>query len=179
MVEVNLAAKRYAQAAFELANERNAAGEWRAALDQIAEFMLDAEVRRVLENTRMPREAKLQLVEAALGGLPPLPLNFARLLARKGRTALARDIASHFAGLVESRQGIARARAVTAVPLSDAEQQQLRERLEQQTGQAIVLETEVDSRILGGVVVQVGDRLVDASTRGKLAALREAMAGAL
>jgi F-type H+-transporting ATPase subunit delta len=179
MADVNLAAKRYARAAFAIALEHNDADAWRGALDQIGEFMGDPEVRNVLENTRVARDSKQQLIEAALGTLPPLPLNLARLLVRKGRTALAPEIATEFRAMLEEQQGVARARAVTAVPLSDAERDSLRQRLQQQTGHEIMLETEVDPSLIGGVVVQIGDRLVDASTRARLEALRQSLVGAV
>lgn len=172
---VDLAAKRYAQAAFELAVEGDSLQQWDAALGQIAEFMSDADVRRVLENTRVAAAAKQQLIEAALGDLPPLPLNLARLLVRKGRTALAGDIALEFRRLREEREGIARVLARTAVPLSEPEREALERRLEEQTGRRVILETEVDPDLLGGIVVQIGDRLVDGSTRARLEALRESL----
>src|SRR5205085_1580864 len=82
--------------------------------------------------------------------LPGLALNLARLLVRKGRTALAPAIASQFKQMVETQQGIERATATTAVPLTDSERQNLSQRLESQTGHRIVLETAVDPALLGG-----------------------------
>jgi len=169
----NLAAKRYAVAAFELAQEHNDADAWLTAARQIAEFMGDPEVKRVLENTRVSQGPKQRLIDAALGDLPALPLNLARLLVRKNRTALAVDIAAQLEQLLEQQRGVSRARATTAVPLGDAEREALSRRLAQQTGGEVVLETAVDPELLGGVVVQIGDRLIDASTKSKLRALRE------
>jgi F-type H+-transporting ATPase subunit delta len=174
-----LAAKRYALAAFELAKEHGDMDAWREGVSQIAEFMSDTEVRRVLENTRVGQEPKQRLIEAALGDLPPLPLNLARLLVRKNRTALALDIAAAFNQLIEEDRGITRARARTAVPLSEAEVEALARRLQEQTGHEVILDVEVDPDVLGGVVVQIGDRLIDASTRARLHALRENLVGAL
>ena len=169
----SLAAKRYAIAAFELAREHNDTNAWLNAVRQIAEFMGDPEVRRVLENSRVSQEPKQRLIEAALNDLPPLPLNLAKLLVRKNRTALAVDIATQFEQLLEEQRGISRARAVTAVPLADTERNALARRLREQTGHEVILETSVDPALLGGVVVQIGDRLVDASTKARLKALRE------
>jgi len=169
----NLAAKRYAVAAFELAQENNDSDAWLNAVRQIAEFMGDPEVKRVLENARVSQEPKQRLIDAALGDLPALPLNLARLLVRKNRTALAVDIATQLGQLLEQQRGVSRARATTAVPLGDAEREALSQRLAQHTGGEVVLETAVDPALLGGVVVQIGDRLIDASTRSKLRALRD------
>jgi F-type H+-transporting ATPase subunit delta len=170
-----LAAKRYALAAFELAQERGEVEVWLNAVRQIAEFMGDAEVRRVLENSRVGQEPKQRLVAAALADLPGLTLNLARLLVRKNRTALAPQIAAQFEQLIEAQRGVSRARAVTAVPLAAAERDALAQRLREQTGKEVVLEAEVDPELLGGVVVQIGDRLIDASTRARLRALRESL----
>jgi F-type H+-transporting ATPase subunit delta len=174
-----LAAKRYALAAFQIAQERGDIDAWQDAMGLIAEFMGDPEVRQVLENTRVGQEPKQRLIGAALGDLPELPLNLARLLVRKHRTALAGDMALAFSQLVEEGRGIAHAHARTAVALSDAEVADLARRLQQQTGQEVILDVEVDPSLLGGVVVQIGDRLIDASTRARLHALRESLVGAL
>jgi F-type H+-transporting ATPase subunit delta len=174
-----LAAKRYALAAFELARDHEAIDVWRDAIGQIAEFMTDPEVKRVLENTRVGQEPKQRLVQAALNDLAPLQLNLARLLVRKQRTALAADIAFAFNQLIEAERGITRARARTAVPLSEEETADLARRIQEQTGNEVILEVEVDPSVLGGVVVQIGDRLIDASTRARLQALRENLVGAL
>jgi F-type H+-transporting ATPase subunit delta len=169
----SLAAKRYAQAAFELAGS-DLAG-WQRAIEEIAEFMGDDEVRKVLENSRIPQEPKMRLVAAALADLPAMPLNLARVLVRKSRTALAPTIAEQFSAMVQAQQGIQKAHATTAVPLTSAEQEALAQRLQASTGHPVELETDVDPELLGGVVVQIGDRLIDASVRGKLDALRKAL----
>jgi F-type H+-transporting ATPase subunit delta len=174
-----LAAKRYALAAFQIAQERGDVEAWRSAMDQIAEFMGDSEVRRVLENTRVGQDPKQRLIGAALGDLPELPLNLARLLVRKHRTALAGEIAYAFSQLIEEERGITHAHARTAVPLNEAEVADLAQRLQQQTGHEVILDVEVDPTVLGGVVVQIGDRLIDASTRARLQAMRESLVGAL
>ena len=175
----SLAAKRYALAALEIAREQGTTNQWTDALAQIGEFMSDPEVRRVLENTRVSQDPKQRLIDAALADLPALPLNLARLLVRKHRTGLAAEIASQFNQLVEAESGIQHARAVTAVPLSEAEQTALEQRLQAQTGHKVILDVDVDPALLGGLVVQIGDRLIDASTRARLEAMRESLVRAV
>jgi F-type H+-transporting ATPase subunit delta len=179
LAAIEPAAKRYALAAFELAKEGGDLERWASALDSIAGFMGEADVARALENSRYSQETKLQLIEAGLRSLGALPMNLARLLVRKGRTALARDIAEEFRLMLESERGIARVTAKTAIALSDAERDALLQRLRSSTGKQVVLTTNVDPALLGGVVVQIGDRLIDASTRAKLEALRETLVGSL
>jgi F-type H+-transporting ATPase subunit delta len=169
------AARRYALAAFQIASQNGDIEEWRKSLREMSEFMGDPEVRRVLENSRVGQDPKQRLIAAALADLPEMPQNLARLLVRKGRTNLAVDIAEQFEQLMEQDRGVSRARATTAVPLADAEREALAKQLQVQTGNQVVLETAVDPRLLGGVVVQIGDRLIDASTKGRLEALRESL----
>ncbi len=98
---------------------------------------------------------------------------------RKNRTALAGDIAFEFGQMLEAESGIQRAHVRTAVPLSDAEIAGLARSLQQQTGHEVIIDVEVDPSVLGGVVVQIGDRLIDASTRARLQAMRDTLVGAL
>ena len=170
-----VAAKRYAQAAFGLAGRDAAA--WTAALDRIAVFLTEGDSARVLTNRRVAAETKQEIVEAGLGDLPRLPLNLARLLVQKGRSALARQVADYFGELLAESEGRARASAVTAVELSDQDRENLTQRLRERTGRRILLETSVDPAILGGIVVQIGDRLIDGSTRARLNALRRQLVG--
>ena len=172
-------AKRYARAAFEIAVEERQTAAWSQALGRIADFLGDREAARVLENTRASQEVKHRLIAAGLGDLPRTSLNLAHILVNKGRTALAPEIAQQFARMIEQHEGVARARAVTAVELSDTDLRALSQRLRDATGRQIVLETAVDPSILGGVVVQIGDRLIDGSTKAKLEALRDSLVGAV
>ena len=178
MPVVEPAARRYAQAAFELARRDNNVDVWMSALDAMAEFMNEADVKRVLENTRAGQATKLQLIAAGLGDLAPMQLNLARLLVRKGRTGLAADIAAAFRELVEEQRGVVHARATTAVPIDDAERASLTTQLRERTGKNVVLETGVDPSLIGGAVIQIGDQLIDASTRAKLIALRASLVNA-
>jgi F-type H+-transporting ATPase subunit delta len=175
----DLGAKRYAAAAFELARESGDLNGWATAISEISEFMSNSSVESVLENTRLSVDAKMNLLDQALGTLPPLALNLARLLVRKGRTRLAPEISLEFRRLADESQGIEHAKAITAVAMTDAERQALIDRLQSQTGKRIVLETEVDPELLGGLVLQTGDKLVDASVRARLQSLRERLVGAV
>ena len=179
MATTDLAAKRYAQAAFELALETGTLDLWSSAINQIAAFMSDAEAARALENTRVAVDAKQRVIEAGLKDLPPLPLNLARLLVRKSRTALASDIATEFAALSEQSQGIRRARAVTAVPLDNAAQGGFDKTPPRGDGSENNPRSRSRPNVIGGLVIQLGDKLVDVSTKARLQALRESLTGAV
>src|SRR5215471_15186256 len=106
MAVVELAAKRYGQAVFEIAAAKGDFEAWSASLRRIADFTGQRDQGQVLENTRVPRETKHRLIDAGLNDLPPEALGFAQLLVDKGRTGLAGQVAEYFETLVEQRRGI-------------------------------------------------------------------------
>lgn len=173
-----LAAKRYAQAAFEIALEHNDIDRWLADLQTLAELAAQPGVIEVLESTRVGTAEKGRLLETGLREVGPLALNLARLLAAKRRFALADQVREEFAALADEHRGVAHGTVVTAVELSDAERDQVAARLGELLDKNVLLESEVEPSILGGVVARVGDRLIDGSTRSRLLALkRELEAG--
>src|SRR4029079_8470131 len=90
---------------------------------------------------------------------------FIDLLLRKKRLGELAGIVSEFEALVERKEGVQRAQVVSAVPLNEAETKQLHTEIERMTGKKIRLTAEVDSRLLGGALVRIGDRVIDRSVR--------------
>ena len=110
----------------------------------------------------------------ALGGkVQPLTLNLLNLLVDKRRAGVLPQVYEEYERLVRSFQNIALATAVTAVPLDAAQQAALERSLEARTGKDIELKTEVDPAVMGGVLVRIGDTVLDGTVRGKLERLRE------
>ncbi len=179
MARSETAARRYAEAAFEIAREHEAFDEWSASLHALAGALEERDVARVLESTRVPEAEKERLLAAAAGdGVVPLAWNLGRLLIRKQRVDLLPDIADLFDELVNEARGIVRARVTTAVALDDQERQRVEQRLSTITGKRVVVQEQVDPAILGGMVARIGDRLIDGSTRSRLLALRKSLEGA-
>lgn len=171
------AARRYAQAVFELAEERGAFDEWLEDLDALAAAFSEPVVARALASQRIPPDRKEALIRQAAPDLRPLSWNLVRLLIRKNRLHLLPQIAEALRELIDERRGVAKAIVTTAVPLDEADRQRVAERLSQITGKQVVVETRVDESIMGGLVARIGDRLIDGSTRTKLLALRAALEG--
>jgi len=107
-------------------------------------------------------------------------LNLVLLLLRRGRIDLLPRVAREFARLDDLRNGVVNATATSAAPLDPDEVRALTARLQRLTGGRVELTTNVDPSLLGGVVVRLGDRLIDGSVRGRLERLRSRLAsGAL
>ena len=174
----DIAAKRYAEAAYLLARQDGKEEAWSVGLAAMAALFGDPQARMLFENTRVPMAQKLQLVERALSGVDPLVLNLARLLLRRRRTSLGPQIAAAFQELVDESKGIAHATVTSAVPLTAEDERAVAQRLREITGGEVVLETQVDESIIGGLIVRIGDRLIDGSTKSQLLALKRRLAGA-
>ena len=99
--------------------------------------------------------------------------NFCLLLADKERLAYLGEIVGWYGKLLDDAKGIIRGTLTTAVELTDNKRAELKAELEKKAGASIELAFDVDASILGGVVLKVGDRVLDASLRAQLAILRE------
>ena len=176
-MRIEVAAKRYAQAAFDIARERDELDRWATDIQTIADLASQPGVLDILDNSRVPFDDKARLLRSGLADLSPLALNLAHLLVEKGRIALADQVRDEYQRLLNEHRGVAEATVITAVPISDDERRAVTQRLQEVTGKEIVLEAQVDPEIIGGLVARVGDRVIDGSTRGRLLDLRRRLAG--
>ncbi|MDO8473921.1 MAG: ATP synthase F1 subunit delta [Dehalococcoidia bacterium] len=166
------AARRYAQAVFDIAVERGELDKWRRELAAIAAAFADAGVHGVLESPRVPFAKKQELLNKALPGLSQLGLNLAYLLTKAGRIGIARDLGTSYGVLVDEHLGVVLAQVISAMPLDDAAKWQVSEWIGQLSGKKVVLEAKADAEILGGLVVRMGDKVIDASVRTRLERLK-------
>lgn len=171
-------ARRYAQAVFQIALEKQELDRWLADLVKIGHLGEDATLSVVMGNPKVRFDDKVRLLTAQLTGLNPMALNLLRILVAKNRFDLVGEIAAEFQRLLDTHRGIEPAEIVTAVPLDEGDRQRLVQRLEAVVGKKVTLTTSVDPSLLGGVVARVGGKLLDGSTRTRLEALKEAMSAA-
>jgi F-type H+-transporting ATPase subunit delta len=104
-----------------------------------------------------------------------LTANFLQLLVKNRRLFALRDIVSGFRRLLADHRGEVTAEVTSAVPLSEAQTEELKATLKAKTGKTVTLNTTVDPSILGGLIVKIGSRMIDTSIRSKLNALKYAM----
>lgn len=173
MARRETAARRYAEAAYEVAVRDDTVAVWRSELDTAGAVVADDEVARVLANPAVALESRDAMLDSAIGPIVSGPvLNLIKLMLRRGRIEQLPRVASEFRRLDNAAQGIVPATATAAAPLSEDEVKALVARLEEMTGARIELDLEVDPSLLGGLVVRVGDRMIDGSVRGRLERLR-------
>jgi F-type H+-transporting ATPase subunit delta len=181
MARRDSAARRYAEAAFEVAQRDGTIESWRSELDAAAAVIGDERAMDALANPALPIDQRSTAVASLLKGTASAPVqNLVQLLLRRGRIEELARVAVEFRRLDDRRQGITHATVTSAAPLSQDEIRALTARLEQSTGGRIALATQVDESLLGGLVVRIGDRLIDGSVRGRLERLRnQLISGAL
>lgn len=175
------APRRYAEAAFQVALRDKAVETWRSELHTAAAIVADERIGRALANPSIPLETRISTAEATFGKhIGRKVLNLVTLMLRRGRIEELPRLAAEFRRLDDERRGIVHATATSASPLTRDEIRAIIERLEQITGGRVELDAQVDPSLLGGVVVRVGDRLIDGSVRSRLERLRnQLVSGAL
>ncbi|OGO32678.1 MAG: ATP synthase F1 subunit delta [Chloroflexi bacterium RBG_16_56_11] len=170
-------ARRYAQAVFELALEKKELERWQSDLSQIVLAISDGSVLATLESPKIKIEDKSRLLSGSLKGISPLAINLSLMLIMKSGISLMREIADEYQRLLDAYRGIQTAEVTTAIPLDERDKTKLAGKLSTLVSTKIVLKPEVDPDILGGVIARVGGKLLDGSTRSKLASLKRELGG--
>ena len=130
------------------------------------------ELRAVLRNPELAPETKADIVVEIIGEADPLLRNFLRLVAEKGRIGEIADIDRELDRLMAVEEGRLDVELTTAYELSDGEADEIVRQIEQTSGRRVEASRKVDPELIGGIVLQVGSRRVDASVRGRLERLR-------
>ena len=167
-----LSGKRYAQAIFDLALENNQVEQWGEDLALVAEVFEDADFAALLKHADMPVANKLKATASVLAGINPLVRNLVDLLVSKNSVDVIPGVHSGYTELLDRHLGRQRVEITTAVPLESAETDRINSFVTELVGGEVVLTTKVDESILGGLVIQIGDRLLDGSTMARLEGLR-------
>lgn len=168
-------ARRYARALFQAAVRAEAVEAVDQALQQLlSTFEAQPGLRSLLLNQLLPRERKQLLVQQAIGRQThPLLASLLNVLVDKRREHLVSSIAQEFGLLRDDHLGIARVQARTAYPLDSEQEQALIRNLQRRTGRKVMLEVQVDPSLIGGIVVRIGDTVLDGSVLGQLQRLRQ------
>lgn len=171
-------AGRYALALFELAKESKALDKVGDALDRFV-ALLDgsADLDRLVRSPVFTAEEQVAALDGVLkkAKIDGLAANFLKLVASKRRLFAVRGMIAGYRALVAEELGIVSAEVTVAAPLSDKNREAVLKALESQAGSKISLTEKVDPAIIGGLVVKMGSRMIDASLKTKLNAMKLAM----
>ena len=173
-------AQKYATAIFEIAKEENKLipyGEELAAIRQNLFSIPSA--RAFFQNPQIQADAKKELIKKCFKGeLSKVVFNFLLLLVDKRRIGVFEAIEEEYRKLSNRERGIIIADVITAHGMNRKQQEQLQKKLASITGKKIQLRQHEDEKILGGVIVKIGDKRIDGSVAGKLTAMRQQLMSA-
>ena len=167
--------KRYAQAIFQLALEQDQLDQWDGDLEFAAGVLQDDGFKALLSHADVAVADKLKAVEAVMEQIHPTVRNMVSLLVTKSMVGVVQDVRTSYSELLDSHRGRQRVQVTSAVPLEPPELDRITRFVANLVRQEVVVTTDVDESILGGIVIQIGDRLLDGSTRSRLDSLRNRM----
>jgi F-type H+-transporting ATPase subunit delta len=176
-VKNTVVARNYAEALVEVARGENALEHYGELLDAVAGAVeSEPRVKAVLESPRVTKQLKQQILEHALEGRAPKALvKFLQSVVKRGRQGLLAEMSEEYQALVDHELGRVHAGVITAHQVDKKLAAFIADRLRAVVGKTVVPHLRTDPAILGGVVVRVGDRVLDGSLRRRLRLLRYRM----
>lgn len=169
--------REYAEALFALAAEKDQTKAYVEALDTAAALLADnPEYVELLACPAVQKDERDNLLAQTFGQiLPEQVLAFIQLLCAHGRIRSLNDCIKEYRLLYQTAVAMSTAQVVSAVPLTEAEKQQLADKLAARFGRTVTLECTVDESLLGGMVVRVDGKVLDGSLRSRLHAVKDVM----
>jgi len=169
--------RNYAEALLTLARKGGEVEEWGGLIDAIAVGMReDQTLRTFLESPKLSAAHKIEILEKALGRrVPPVFLRFVEMVINKRRQMLIPEIAQEYRRLIDESEDRVHATVTVASEPSGPERDALARQLSRLFGKRVVPHISLNPAILGGVIVKVGDTVMDGSVRKRLAVLRQRM----
>jgi len=169
--------RNYAETLLVLAKKEGQVEEWGTLIESIASAMQeDRTLKTFLESPKLAASRKIGILKAALGKrVPPLFLRFLETVIMKRRQMVIPEIAQEYRALIDESEDRVHANVTVAREPAEQEKAALVQQLSRLFGKRVVPHVSVNPAILGGVIVKVGDTVMDGSVRRRLASLRSRM----
>lgn len=168
--------RRFAQAVFQIGLENDSLERWFDDLTLMADAVSNAEFLSFLDAPEFTLNQKVTVIKEGLAhSVAPLAANLLSILASRSKAFLLPGVVDQFQRLLNAHRGVEEAVVTTAVALSDEQRDSVTNMLKNMVGKEIRLTAIVNPQIIGGIIAQVGDRVIDGSTRTKLSSMRVEM----
>ena len=172
----NVYAARYARVLFRTARESRDINTWQTELTRLADLLQDKPLFKQLSRLDLGLGEKANLLKERLGEINPVLNKLTTRLAARNNLELVQGIADEFHKLADNFRGVEGvqiAEAITAIELDDESRLRLASKITNIMGQPVVLRCKVDAAIIGGVIIKIGDKLIDGSVHSRLEELRK------
>lgn len=174
MAELITIARPYAKAAFEYALENRNLSGWSDMLGYAAAVASDQAMVQCLDNPQLTFEQKSEIFNSVCeGNADASSRNFICQLAQNKRLSILPEIYALFVALVAEQEKTVDVNIQTAYALSDEQAEKITQALNRRLGRKVNLQSEIDKRLLGGMIIRAGDMVIDGSIRGKIARLNQ------
>ncbi|WP_352419714.1 F0F1 ATP synthase subunit delta [Proteiniborus sp.] len=164
-----LIGKRYAEALYEVALELDKLEQFKDEIKAISQVLeSEPKLKTIFEHPKLSKDEKKDIINSIFKGrVSQEILNLCYIVIDKGRETNLSDICEEYTKLSNIKQGIVEATAITAVPMQNKEMKKLEKQLSMKLDKKVLLSNVIDSTIIGGVLVKIGDKVIDASVKGK------------
>jgi len=170
-------AKRYARAMFDIASEDQSYDDWLKKLKLISDTRTEVNFANVLNSTKLSVTKKMNLIDDVFSNkLNKLQLNFLKLLTKNQSFFIIQDIYKQFLRLIEKRNNLIRVTVTSPYKISDDLKNQILNLVNDISGADSIIEEKIDSELIGGVVIRLGDTVIDGSIKNKVKQLRRELA---
>jgi F-type H+-transporting ATPase subunit delta len=177
MAELTTVARPYAEAAFRLALEGNDLARWSDMLGLVEGIVHDEAFANRIGDPNVNEGALESLILGSLGErLDGQGRNFVQVIVQNGRLELLPQIRAMYEELRREHEGVVEARVISALPMNDDQVRPLLAALETKYGRKVSAQVEVDPELIGGARIVIGDKVIDATVRGRLDAMAVALA---
>lgn len=174
----NVTARVYARALLEIGKERGKVAEFLEDIQTVLQLIkADKELRVFYESPKVSRQDKAVLIDKVFHDrIAPELVSLLHVLARKNRAPLLDNIVGQMLDLYDRDENRLHADIEVAAPLAQEVKESLRARLVKLTGKDVVVRERVNAGVVGGMVVRLGDQLLDGSIRARMRTMRQQMA---
>ena len=176
MSELTTLARPYAKAAFEYALEHNSLSDWSDMLTFVAQVTQDETMQILLDSPTLTKEQAMSaMLSVCEGKINDAVANFVKQLAVNGRLNLASEVQVLFEELRAEHEKTVDVEMTSAVDMTEEQLAAYASKLEQKLGRKVNIHCQTDPAVMGGLIIRAGDMVIDASLRGKLNDLADAL----
>ena len=168
--------KYFAKVIFETALKDGELNKWLSQLRVISDVTGDSSIKKLLTDPTIAHADKTKMLSSRIGDVDPLALKMILMLAARGKLETIEEITDEYQRLLDSYHGVEGAELIevtTAIPLDEKDKLELSQRLTDIVEKPIILKAMVDPDIIGGIIIKVGDKIIDGSMRTKLVELKK------